>query len=184
MFHIKLDFFWLTLQCTLQWNHFQNFSLSTAHVLFCTIMILRGYVVPKWRHGLKGRGSNILRRLYYSLDFKTLSFLFSLVKVAISTLLGTLLASCIKINTVELGYSDHGYNEYMAITNKIPDLVWFSMFYQNNFMGIANRFSELHGYNERFLLKSLQHWLKIIYFKANFEYFQVFKNLIKENSLQ
>jgi len=52
--------------------------------------------------------------------------------------------------TVELGYNDHGYNEYTVITNKITYLVWFSMFYQNNFMDITNKFSKFHGYNEQF----------------------------------
>ena len=53
-------------------------------------------------------------------------------------------------STVKLGYNDHGYNEYTVITNKIAYLVWFSMFYQYNFMDIANNFSKFHGYNEHF----------------------------------
>ncbi len=52
--------------------------------------------------------------------------------------------------TVKLGYNDHGYNEYRVIANKIACLVWFSMFYHNNFMDIANNFSIFHGYNEHF----------------------------------
>ena len=51
--------------------------------------------------------------------------------------------------TVELGYNDHGYNEYTAITNKMSWLVWFSTFYRNNFMVITNKMYRNHGYNEQ-----------------------------------
>ncbi len=50
--------------------------------------------------------------------------------------------------TVQLRYNDHGYNEYTVIMNKITYLVWFSMFYQKDFMDITNKVSEFHGYNE------------------------------------
>jgi len=52
---------------------------------------------------------------------------------------------------VELGYNNHGYNEYRVITNKLSYLVWFSMFNQKNVMDLAYNFSKFHGYNELFL---------------------------------
>ena len=51
--------------------------------------------------------------------------------------------------TVELGYNDHGYNEHMAIANKMCCLVWFSIYYQRKFMVIANEILRNHGYNEQ-----------------------------------
>ena len=57
--------------------------------------------------------------------------------------------------TVEHGYNDHGYSKYTAIANKISNLVWFSMFYQDNFINIANNFSKFHGYNKHFFVKKL-----------------------------
>jgi len=44
-------------------------------------------------------------------------------------------------NTVELGYNDHGYNEFTVIANKLYPLIWSSIFYQWNFMLIANNFN-------------------------------------------
>ena len=55
-------------------------------------------------------------------------------------------------HTVELAYDhdhDHGYNKNTVITNKICCLVWFSIFYQKNFMVIANKILRNHGYNEQ-----------------------------------
>ena len=51
--------------------------------------------------------------------------------------------------TVELGYNDHGYNEYTFITNKFCSLVWFSLLNQYSFMVIAYKMLENHGYNEQ-----------------------------------
>jgi hypothetical protein len=57
-------------------------------------------------------------------------------------------SDCCFCSTVQLGYNDHCYYEYTVITNKIKYLVWFSMFYQKDFMDITNKVSEFHGYNE------------------------------------
>ena len=51
--------------------------------------------------------------------------------------------------TVKLGYNDHGYNEHTVIANKMCCLVWFSIFYQKNFMVIANKFLRNHSYNKQ-----------------------------------
>jgi len=67
--------------------------------------------------------------------------------------------------TVKLGYNDHGYNEHTVITDKITYLVWFSMFYQKNFMDIMNNFSNFHGYNEQ-VGNFLGKLMKITYFKT------------------
>ncbi len=52
-------------------------------------------------------------------------------------------------STVELGYNDHGYNELMVIANNFNILVWFSIYYQWNFMLIMNNLYDIHGYNEQ-----------------------------------
>jgi hypothetical protein len=44
----------------------------------------------------------------------------------------------IKLSTVKLGYNDHGYNELTVIANNFNLLVWFSIFFQQNFMLITN----------------------------------------------
>ena len=55
----------------------------------------------------------------------------------------------VDINTVKLGYNDHGYNEFTAITNEKSSHFWFQTTnYYVNFHGyIAN-----HGYNEHLML--------------------------------
>jgi hypothetical protein len=42
-------------------------------------------------------------------------------------------------NTVKHGYNDHGYNEFTVIANNFILLVWFSIFFQQNFMLITNK---------------------------------------------
>jgi len=51
--------------------------------------------------------------------------------------------------TVKLGYNNHGYNELTVLTNNVNLLVWFSIFYQWNFMLITNNNFHICGYNEQ-----------------------------------
>jgi hypothetical protein len=50
----------------------------------------------------------------------------------------------IELNTVKLGYNDHGYNELTVIANKYNLLVWFRHHYSIKF----------HAYNEQIFGKS------------------------------
>ncbi len=52
-------------------------------------------------------------------------------------------------STIELGYNDHGYNEYTVITNKMSWLVWFSILYLKKIMVITSKNLRNHGYNEQ-----------------------------------
>ena len=50
--------------------------------------------------------------------------------------------------TVKLGYNDHGYNEFIAISNKMCCIIWSQMV-----TSIYNpsRLQQCHGYNEQIL---------------------------------
>jgi hypothetical protein len=45
-------------------------------------------------------------------------------------------------STVKLGYNDHGYNEFTAITNKIFRKFWSQM------VTLLLKASQLHSYND------------------------------------
>ncbi len=53
------------------------------------------------------------------------------------------------INTVKLGFNDRGYNEFTVITNNFILLVWFGIYFQQNFILLTNNKFSFHGYNEQ-----------------------------------
>ncbi len=98
-------------------------------------------------------------RLVYSLKARPVVFLCCRLSSPDKST-GILLSSnkpygLLKQTTVKLGYNDHGYNELTVIASNFNLLVWFSMFFQQNFMLITNKNSFFHGYNE-FIFKFLE----------------------------